>query len=334
MEFLNSIDIADLLLIIFVILLIAVITVIVALFGNKIRDNLSFKKFLSYARQKGLNEEEASILWRYSKLLGRDPFLSLELKATFEKIVDLYVQKDPNCDEKLVADMRKKLGFDVVLCFMPLVSTKDIDLFQGGKLTTSKDQNFEIALFDKDEKYMYWLLIDVSDKNVIRPKERVKITFVRKNDAVYSFSSKVEEVIEDEGRIILKIPHTFDMVRIQRRQYVRVETDFDAELITEDFVKLYGKITDISINGLRFCARKEEIPENLKINYGSKVKVRFQFLNEKFDIDAEVKVILEKRRIKCFGMQFLNITDAQEKLIAKYIKNEQKKMQQLFGNRR
>ena len=334
LEFLNNIDTTNLLLSIFIILVVLLIAVIVALFGKKFRENLGFKKFLSYAKQKGLNEEEAKILWKYSKQLDRDPFLSLEIKAAFEKAIDLYVKSNPNYNERLATDMRKKLGFDLLFYFMPLVSTKDIEIFQGGTLTTANGTVYEVALYDKDERFMYWLLIDVEDENIIHPKDRIKINLVRKNDAVYNFSGKVSDVIKEDGKVILKIPHTFDMVRIQRRQYVRVETDFYGELITPDFKKLYGKIADISIGGVRFCTRKEEIPPNLNLTNESSVKVRFQIGDRNFEMEGIIKTIIEKRRIKCYGIQFTNISEPDEQFIANFIKNEQKKLYQLCQGKR
>jgi len=158
----------------FVLLLVSFVLFLVLL--GFLRSYIRAKKMKEYffreALERGLTEEETGILWDYSLKLGRDPFLSLEFKAPFEKVVDLYLRTDPNPKEELIQEMRVKLGFDYVPYFVPLVSTKDIELFQPARLYTPEGEGFDVSLFDKDERFMYWAVVD--ERRISNPKgERV-----------------------------------------------------------------------------------------------------------------------------------------------------------------
>jgi hypothetical protein len=80
------------------------INVIVFLLLN----NLSKKLFVKYTKEKELSDEQISILWNYPKKMDRDPFLALEFRSPFEKVIDLYTKDNPNFNENLIKDMREK----------------------------------------------------------------------------------------------------------------------------------------------------------------------------------------------------------------------------------
>jgi len=207
---------------ILIILLFILFFLLVGLIKEYLKKNQLKRSFFKEALERGLTEKEAQILWEYSLKLGRDPFLTLEFKAPFEKVVDLYLRSEPNADEKLIQEMRMKLGFDYVPYFVPLVSTKDIELFQQAKLYLPDGSKYDIALFDKDERYMYWAVID--DKKPPEPSgKKVVISFIRKGDGIYKFEGVVEKTFYDNGKLVLQIPHTFELSRYQRREYARVE---------------------------------------------------------------------------------------------------------------
>ncbi|WP_022847754.1 hypothetical protein [Desulfurobacterium sp. TC5-1] len=141
--------------------------------------------FFKEAMDKGLSEKEAEILWEYSVKEGRDPFLTLEFKVAFEKVVDFYLHTAPDADEEIVRSMREKLGFDAVPFFVPLVSTKDIELFQPARVELADGYSADVALFDKDERYMYWAFTDPFPMNRIKTGDEVTFVFIRKADAIY-----------------------------------------------------------------------------------------------------------------------------------------------------
>jgi len=258
-EKLSGVDINAIVFLLFLILIIILAVLFLNSLSKKLKAKYQYSKFVKYAKEKELSNEQISILWVYSKKMGRDPFLALEFKSSFEKVIDLYIKDNPNFDENLINDMRGKLGFDVVPSFVPINVTKDIDLFQGGRITLEVGRSFNVVLYDKDELYMYWA---ITDKNIpnLNVGDRVKISFVRKSDCAYVIEGQTEDIFKESGTVILKIPYTFEILRTHRREYPRIDTGIEAVLgkkIKEDdeeIIKWYiGRILNISPSGARFA---------------------------------------------------------------------------------
>lgn len=325
-------DIATTLIIIFFILGIMVILVGGILFQKAMKSKNIHNYFFSYAKERGLSDKETKILWNYSLKMARDPLLVLEFKSPFEKVVDLYIKSDPNADEDLVQSIRKKLGFNVTHYFVPLSLSKDIEMFQNGKMIVEGNKAFDVALYDKDEKFMYWLLIDIKSREVVAPGNTIKITFLRKNDAIYNFESTIMDVLQEGGNIIVKLPHTFDMVRIQRREFPRVEVDLPAMIGevkeidgNEEIVWHPGQIVDLSATGAKFCIPVDE-KNNLKISYGSEVKIKFELNDEIYEFDADIENKDERDVAFCFGLKFKNINEKTRDKIFNFVQKEQRKL--------
>jgi c-di-GMP-binding flagellar brake protein YcgR len=269
------------------------------------RKNLK-SSFFKEALERGLSEKEAQILWEYSLKLGRDPFLTLEFKAPFEKVVDLYLKEDPSPDEKIIQDMRIKLGFDYVPYFVPLVSTKDIELFQPAKLYLPDKSRYDVALFDKDERFMYWAIIEGS-----APKEllgqRVTVSFVRKGDGIYKFESVVERTFVDNGKLILQMPHTFELTRYQRREYARIEVELPATVgiynkVADRVDWVSGEIVDISAGGAKVCISLQDLATELQPS--TELILKFELDGRRFTLKASVVNVYPRRHTTCYGVKF------------------------------
>ncbi len=319
------------------ILILAILILTLILLGL-LREYLKTKKLKNYffkeARDRGLTEQEAQILWDYSLKLGRDPFLTLEFKAPFEKVVDLYLKSDPNADEKIIQNMRIKLGFDYVPYFVPLVSTKDIELFQPAKLYTESKESFEVALFDKDEKYMYWAVIDKKGIPAVKGK-KVTISFVRKGDGIYKFEGTVEDTYTENGKTILKIPHTFELTRYQRREYTRVEVEIPVKVGIPAGDKtewLKGEIVDISAGGAKVCIPLSEYQQ--EIQPMTKLNLNFSLAGKEFNLKATVINVYPRRHTTCYGVKYEDIKPEDQKFIHDFVKKEQQKLAQILVKNR
>ena len=280
--------------------------------------------FINTAKSLGLTEEEAEILWEYAKKLDRDPYLTLEVKPTFEKVIDEYIKNTPNFKEDMIRHMRKVLGFDVVPPFMPLSSTKDIDLYQGGNLTIEKGV-YPVALVDKDELYMYWAILDA--KPPIKKGETIKISFLRRDDAIYSFEGTVEDVFEEKGRLVLKIPHTLNLARLQRRKEVRLKVKVpvkvyiktkDGELLTYE-----TETEDISATGLKFCVPKSEdkLLANLKLS--EEIELEVDIKGTKVKTLAVIRNISDKDKYQCYGVEFKELDKKDKAFLNEFIQEKQ-----------
>ncbi|WP_457638857.1 flagellar brake protein [Persephonella sp.] len=329
-------ELTDLLILIFVVLFLFVVFLFIISFRKALKAKFLKKLFMKTIKEKGLSEKAGEIIWKYSNKLGRDPFLALEVKASFEKVIDQYVEEEPNYSEELIREMRKKLGFDTVPAFIPLSSTKDIEIFQNGKLTY-QNTSYDVALYDKDEKYMYWLIIDASSAPDLKGKT-VKIQFLRRDDAIYILEGKVEDIITEGGKVVLKIPHHTEMKRIQRRQYARIEVDMPVTVgkispEKPDKVEwLTGEAKDISAGGIRICVpSSQRLKFNLTI--GSQLILSFQLDGSRMQLKGVVVNILERKTTICYGIKFTNIKSKEESYILNFVKKEQQKLRNLAKQR-
>jgi len=284
--------------------------------------------FFKEAFEVGLTPEQANVLWIYSDKFGRDPFLTLEFKAPFEKDVDLYMNTDPDPKEELVAEMRTKLGFDVLPYFVPLTSTKDIEIFQTAKVYFSNNISYEIALFEKDERFMYWAVIDMKSTVSLKTGENIKISFIRKNDAVYSFEGQIIDTYYDNNKLILKIPHSFELSRYQRREHTRVEAEIKVDLgifdrDTGEIQWRPANIVDISVGGVKICPNFDA---DLELKSMDELIVEFELKGREFSIRSVVVNVYKRKTSTCYGIRFEKIEEEEQKVIFDFVKEQQQKL--------
>lgn len=332
---LSNIDISAIVLLLFLAIIIVVVVLALNVLSKKLKAKAQWNEFVKYAKERELNDKMILILWEYSKKMGRDPFLALEFKSPFEKVVDLYIKENSDFDENLIKEMREKLGFDYLPSFIPITTTKDIELFQGGIIKTEDGKTYRASLYDKDEVYMYWVITDKTSP-FIKPGDRVKISFTRKSDASYIIESTVEDIANQGGNIILKLLHTFEITRIQRREHPRVDIDIEA-IVGKKYIKdnqeitkwITGRIYDISVSGTRFCIDSEN-KESISLKINDEILITFSLNEKDFQLKGEIVNIYEKQKTICYGIKFIEIKESQQRGIFDFVKKEHQKLLSIY----
>ncbi len=299
---------------------------------KKLREKNIKRYFVNFAKERELTDREIEVLWEYSHKMDRDPILVLEFKAPFEKVVDLYIKNDPHADERFVKDIRKKLGFEVLSPYVPLVTSKDIEIFQNGRMIFGNNKVINVALYDKDERYMYWLAVDDDLPAEIQPGEYVKVVFVRGGDGIYSFELPIVEILHDGGKTIVKLPHTFDLSRMQRREYPRVKTEISAIVQYGENLEFSGTIVDLSAGGARICT-KDKSDKLRKIRYADTVRIDFRLEDKEYALDSKVLEIDKRPKSTCFRLIFESIPNELKDEIMEYVQKEQLKQAQIKRRR-
>jgi len=326
----------DLLIVIFLILFLILTFLIILNFRKALKQKFMKKMFMKTIKERTLPEKAGEILWNYSTKLGRDPFLSLEVKASFEKVIDQYVQEEPDYDEELIKTMRKNLGFDYIPSFVPLTSTKDIEIFQSGKISYD-GKSADVSLYDKDEKFMYWVVMDNKSPSDIKNKT-VKLQFLRRDDAIYILEGKVEEIFTENGKLILKIPHHPEMKRIQRRQHCRIEVDFPVNVSRISLTNpsenkwITADAKDISGGGIRICVNPSQRTQ-INLTIGTEVWLNFHLEGKDMKLKGTVVNIIERKTNTCYGIKFVNLKSKEESHILNYVKKQQQKLRNLTKQR-
>ena len=288
--------------------------------------------FVKFAKNKGLNDKEIEVLWSYAIKMERDPMLVLEFKAPFEKVVDLYIKTDPAPDEALIQDIRKKLDFIIQSPYVPLITTKDIEVFQNGRMIFSNNKAINVALYDKDERYMYWLAVDNDFPNEIVVGETVKVVFVRNEDGIYTVTLPIVEIIKEDGKTLIKLPHTFELHRTQRREYPRIKIDKDIRVKVEEKVEFPAKLIDISAGGGHFCFDKSNEVYK-KLRFGDEITLKVKLIDNELPLTLKILEKDVKPKRVCIRGLFVNLDEYAKEQIMDYVQRELLKKAQLKRGR-
>jgi c-di-GMP-binding flagellar brake protein YcgR len=306
-------------------------------------DNL----FLEESLRCGLTEEERDklhgLLSHQKVMAPHTIFQSLQL---FEQCVDAEVASllrsgsaEPDGQqEKVLSEMRRKLGFSHLPLEHPLVSTRNITIGQTGSLFGKEGNK---PLFNKvsvadNNNFFFTIQYNVDKEEVYRitPGTAVRFIFARQRDGLYGVQVKVVN-IKEAGAIDLL--HTLDLRRNQLRQYVRIDTNLPMRfrlLSTKDPDKseiqrgqlIATRMSDISGGGMSFVCE-----QSLRLN--DLISLNFDLPGVSFSGISGKIVHLTLRDIKGGAMvkhhvQFVNVEPRKREMIVKYVFEKERQLSQ------
>ena len=286
------------------------------------------KAFFARGRSLGLTDEEIRVLWKYAKDFPYDPQMIYENKPVFEKTVSKITRKDIG-EVHLIPHIRAKLRFDTVPWFIPLTSTRDIDLYQTGKVVIDGTY-VDAAVWDKTETELHVVILQSAPRTV-RVGEKIRFHFIRENEGRYSFETTVKDKYTEGDRLVLVLEHTDDLSRVQLRESLRWKVNVPVEFaivkdITEEFTQeatfMSGVIDDISTKGVRICTE-----EPIKPTEGAYIIMNFSLDDQHFEnLLGQVANVREHKSRVCMGVKFLKVSRQEEKAIDSFILEEQRKL--------
>lgn len=284
--------------------------------------------FRSRGRSLGLTEDEIELLWRYVKALPYDPQMVYDNKALFERVVSKIVRSNL-AGVRLIPSIRTKLRFDTVPWFMPLNTTRDIDVYQTGKLIVD-DAYVDAAVWDKTETELHIVVLEALPRP-IRVGEMVKFHFIRESEGRYSFESPVKDKYMDGDRLVLVLEHSETLHRVQLRESLRWRVNIPVEfaligdvVVTEEegLEFLSGIIEDISTKGVRVCTETFVSPKE-----GDYVMLNFSIGEHRFDnLLGQIVNVRQMPGRTCMGVKFLKVSRQEETVIDRFIVEEQRKL--------
>ncbi len=317
----------------FIVLIITFLVISIPYIWGKISHMKEVERaFFMRGKSLGLTEEEIRLLWKYARKFPYDPQMVFENKPLFEKIVSRIIQENTE-GVRLIPSIRAKLKFDTIPWFIPITSTRDIDLYQTGKLVI--DGVFvDAAVWDKTETELHIVVLQALPRPV-RTGEKVKFHFIRENEGRYSFETVVKDKYTEGDRLVLVLEHTDQINRVQLRESLRWKVSLPVEFailedITEGAVKnasfMNGRIDDISTKGVRICT------DNLiKPTEGKYVIMNFSIGDHRFEnVLGQVMNVRALQSQVCMGIKFLKISRQEEKIIDRFILEEQRKLIKTF----
>ncbi|RLJ70256.1 c-di-GMP-binding flagellar brake protein YcgR [Hydrogenivirga caldilitoris] len=288
--------------------------------------------FFLRGRSLGLTEEEIKLLWSYARRFPYDPQMLYENKPLFERVVSRIIREDI-AGVRLIPSIRAKLRFDTIPWFIPLTSTRDIDLYQTGKLIVD-GVYIDAAVWDKTETELHVVILEALPRP-IRIGESVKFHFIRENEGRYSFDTVVKDKYTEGDRLVLVLEHTDNIHRVQLRESLRWKVTIPVEFaivddITEEAMKeasfISGRIEDISTKGVRICT-----DALIRTSEGKYMIMNFSIAEHYFEnmLGQIVNVRITQTQV-CMGVKFLKVSRQEEKVIDKFILEEQRKLIKTF----
>ncbi len=186
---------------------------------------------------------------------------------------------------------------------------------------TSKAEKFRCKVVDQDSLAIYidYPVDHTTNKSIILTDgTQLKATFVEESKAVYAFPTEVVgRKLGQIPMIKLSIPDESDIVKIQRRNYVRIEHPVDIAIHYQE--EKYQFVTDdISAGGVAVIIN-EEI--NFKDGDDVSVIIPLSFVNGDMKyIFSEAKVvrIWDKNGITIASLEFVDADDVDKQHIVRF----------------
>lgn len=285
------------------------------------------KEFFNVGYSMGLDKEEIGLLWKCANMT-REPIKIMQAKAVFEKCISKLVKEDASKIE-IVTRIRRRLKFDSLPWFLPLSSTKDIDLYQTGFITYENNA-YSSAVWEKNELELHIAMLDGPVRQ-IQPGERVKFSFLREGDGRYYFQSNVLRTYKDGTKLVVVLPHTEQLTKIQLRESLRWRVRIPARihiyrsgvvpLLEEPEDTLEGMVEDISVQGAKVC-----LQSFIEVKVEEKVFVYFELKSYPIKALGTVKNVRGGIDRTCVGIKFENLSKADEDYIRKFIIEEQREL--------
>jgi c-di-GMP-binding flagellar brake protein YcgR len=292
------------------------------------------REFEVVGKQMGLNEEEIALLYKCASTLKEQNRVFYS-KYVFERCVGKIV-KERSDNIPIIVSIRKKLKFENLPWFLPLATTRDIEVYQTG-FVSYKGKSYGAAVWEKTEEDLKIAILDRTPE-FPQPGDRVKFSFLREDDGRYYFEVEVLNTYLEGGKVILVVPHTEKLGKIKLRDSIRWKVSIpvrvfffnrkvEAEELSlieglpeESFVE--GTIENISTGGVKVCFNRF-----LSAKEGDSLLLEFEWKGESFkNILAEIRHISGSTDRTCFGLKFLNLKKIYEDTIRRFIIEEQREV--------
>ncbi|WP_448584077.1 flagellar brake protein [Thermocrinis sp.] len=297
-----------------------------------IKSNIAKKEFKVVGESFGLGEEEINVLYECARNLS-EPNKLFYSKYVFEKCAGKLVKENSE-NIPIIVSARKKLKFEHLPWFLPLSTTRDIELYQTGFISY-KGKSYGSAVWEKTEKELHIAILDRLE-DIPKPGEKIKFSFLREDDGRYYFQEEILNTYFESNKIVLVLPHTEKLGKIQLRESIRWKVSIPARVfffgrvvtpeeasLMEEMPKeafMEGTIEDISAGGLRVCLKTAIEPKE-----GESLLIEFEWKNNYFGpILSEIRNVRSSTERTCVGVKFLNLKRVQEEIIRKIIIEEQR----------
>lgn len=213
-------------------------------------------------------EDPAALFWSVKQL-------DRAIKGFILKYRSRGAQEGPEYNLLLgkLFDLRKKVEFDLPKYKLGVKSSRKLQKGQLVRITLPGAGPFASKLIENLARYM---AIEYPrgprlPEGFTWKGQKIGVYFRRAEDAEYSFQTKVIDDYSDRKYPILHVAHAENLVRTQKRQNIRVETDLGAELYP---LRTVAESNETAEQGRGLRCRVVDLSEGgLAVLIGGKAKV-------------------------------------------------------------
>lgn len=184
------------------------------------------------------------------------------------------------------------------------------------------DQNDEHLIIDYPAK------VSTRRTTLLPTGTWLKVSYVDKNKNVYQFITKVVKKVKKQKILGLALEHPDEdqIKRIQRRNYVRIQTAVDIAIHSLDYSFLPFTTVTYDISGGGFSAI---IPEHIELDSNMEIEVWIVLAKSSEEIQyihakAEVVLFRAEDKLRRSSFKFTEIDESLRQLIITYVFNKQR----------
>ncbi len=275
--------------------------------------------FYQQAKIYNLSKKEADLILHYAQKLGLDPLRIFANSSFFDQIVQTYRKETLVPDERMLEDIKEKLGFHKRIK-THLQSTKEIPFGQKGKFLIDRFTSLPIQLDRVTDTYTLWKVLPHRDAHLLQKGTSGDIVFEENFLIAYRFPATIQETREDRDTKRIKIPHTSNLKVLAQRRYPRVECDFEGVIRKQGSPRenpFYTcKLCNISEGGAKICLDAPIFKEH------DSVILQFKINLENIEAESVVEAKIAFDGDGQYGLKFTNLDSHARAIIKRYVQSK------------
>ncbi|RDW22032.1 flagellar brake protein [Oceanobacillus chungangensis] len=200
---------------------------------------------------------------------------------------------------------------------------------------TNKNDKYRCKVIEMNELYLIidYPVNEITNKTTVLPKRKhFSVSYIGEDEAVYQFNSSITSKIKlNVPALAIEYPKKENIRRIQRREFVRIETTVDVAIhsIDQAFSPFVTVTSDISGGGISIIA-----PNGHKLVIGDIVEtwLTLQMHEDKYHyINMKTKVVFIKTlksSIELVSLKFIELDQLSQQAIIRFCFEKQREARQ------
>ena len=181
----------------------------------------------------------------------------------------------------------------------------------------------KVESIDKDDLFLIHTPIRKSELIIFPNGTEFAVTYLVEKKGMVKFDAEVIEKVREGNMIFTRIKRTGDIVENQRRQFFRIESNFDVSLKKQDSEEIeQTSSVDISAGGIK-------VYTDQKVELGDIIDTTFLLDGVKMYIETKVVKRVRKDNSRNrweISLEFLNLSEKEREHIIRFVFEKEREM--------